>query len=491
MAVYNLTSQKTGKVYPINFDNQPSEEDVDEAISHFDNVTTRTNPAAFPGMGSLPRPTLFQQSQDLAAAELSGVGEALGKIPGGLADLIVRTIPGVQLASSLSPSLNQKLTELTQPIQNLGPKAIEAAGISPSESPLMKNPYFAFGGELGTEAILGKAGGAKTAPIRTEARAARAASKAAEIENLTEANKTLSTLTSFSSRETPQLTKSIEGTYAQLLPEVKPNYKQGTGAKGFIDALGTTAKQSTQAYKPLVKNADATRYLNPEELRVKMDQRLTKYIPEPTERANALKLLDDEINSVNTENLIEYGSKKNTEVQMFYKNPDANRSAAFYANKAARDVYSDTVKNILADEGVAPELYSRTGSLYELSDAIGDKFLPAAYKQLQLEGAPLVQRAIEGAEGAGITKGSVVKAGTNVVSPYFGGVPKYLNKQVDRMFKQVQKAPNPNFSPTALNELVQESLSNRSVRDTNRTLQQFLEQQSEIGTLGNQLSEGF
>lgn len=36
MPVYNLTSQKTGRVYPVNFDSEPSESDVDEAISHFD-----------------------------------------------------------------------------------------------------------------------------------------------------------------------------------------------------------------------------------------------------------------------------------------------------------------------------------------------------------------------------------------------------------------------------------------------------------------------
>lgn len=276
--------------------------------------------------------------------------------------------------------------------------------------------------------------------------AKRNAKAASDIENVVDANKTLSTLTKFSASEINKISKLNEGKYAELLPDIKADFKKGSGVDGFLNATEGLVNESSRVYKPIVRSADSGTYLNRESLIQQIDSQLTRDVPNPIKRAEALKTLESDLKTISTENLIDYARDKNREVNAYYKNPDINRADSFFAAKAARDVYSAIIKQILVDKNVDPSLYSRTGNLMEISDEIGGNYSIEVYKQAQLEGKPFLKNLTEGTSGAGTIKGGVVKGLKSAAAPYFGGEPKFFNDQINRMFSQVKKGPSKTLS---------------------------------------------
>lgn len=539
MPTYQITSGRTGRVYPVDFTSEPTQQDADEALIQIEAPETQSiseesftrGLAESRGAGQFPAPSPVSLGRRIAQTVLTPLSiydAATGRSPSqealiqGVGATVFADAPEAIAARSGIPINEPGSAKFTDPYTysagEIGgvavPLGIISKGASVAKQTLgqLLKQGARLGGVFGGGAALSAAsknpetelqeaivktliGGGQGAALGTitagvlkgtvgaaskidASLAKKAAEKIANIEKSTEANKTLSTITKFSPSEIEQKTKLDEGIYAQLLPDIKADFKQGSGVDGFLSATEGLVNESTRIYKPLIKSANAEPYLNKVDLRSQINDRLIKDIPNPIKREEAIKSLQSDFDTITPENLVEYGRDKNREVHAYYKNPDINRADTFFAAKAARDVYSDIVKTILKDNNVDPNIYSRTGNLMEIADEVGNNYLSAKYQQSQLEGTTLGRNIKKGLAGTKTIRGGIGKGISDAAAPYLSGEPKFYNDQINRMFSQVKKAPSLNEAERfKLLSLAQEQLKQSREKPVPPDLASALERQ--------------
>jgi hypothetical protein len=88
MPVYELTSAKTGQNYRVDFDRDPVEADVDEAVNYFDNEFARQNGVAPEVLDQGPLGTVINKVRDVGPAVVGGLMETGGNLLGAGARLV-------------------------------------------------------------------------------------------------------------------------------------------------------------------------------------------------------------------------------------------------------------------------------------------------------------------------------------------------------------------------------------------------------------------
>lgn len=88
MPVYELTSAKTGQNYRVDFDRDPVEADVDEAVNHFDHEFARQNGVDPAVLNQGPLGTVVNKVRDVGPAVVGGLMETGGNLLGAGARLV-------------------------------------------------------------------------------------------------------------------------------------------------------------------------------------------------------------------------------------------------------------------------------------------------------------------------------------------------------------------------------------------------------------------
>ncbi len=225
------------------------------------------------------------------------------------------------------------------------------------------------------------------------------------------------------------------GEYTKQLPEIKAEFKKGSGADGFVEATGKILDKKAETFRPTIEKADAQKYLNPEQLYAEAEAILAKEVTNPETRAALLESFKSDFRNVKPDNLLQFAREKNKDLVNYYKSKDpAALADKVQSTKAIRDTFGNVIKRILKDEGVDPSVYSGYGKIAELQGEVAKKIGYAKYEKEVLTGSDIVERASDGLTAP--TRAGVVQALKNIAAPVMGGAEKRLNNKINSLFEE-------------------------------------------------------
>lgn len=403
MPTYDLTSSKTGATYKLNFDNEPSQSDVDDAISHLDDQTLKNKGGAgepmdrsiaeaidrrrqsltdkkFPGEGKFPND--FSQSKTASFA--SGGLRGLGRMPGQIIEAGLNASPAAFAEQAIGNLLGKedlggKISKvISSPAQDLTSKALSTSDvpIDNPESPEFKNPQSAALGDtiaqavslnprLATSPIQSLKTGAsfltKAIAPKVAARSAPATVEAVGNSVLDIPEEEVSKLLPVVKKRVYEVSDTTPETSGELLSSIKKAkqnlYNERTAVTKVADeqGLAPSGDKAVQEAKNVLDN-----------MKTISKNKKTEVLNEISDIYGGKKT------SVEGQDIQEQLNNKFSEA---FKNDTLDRSdAKFQAEKAIRDSFADQMDEIHQSiTGLDDTPYSDIGKLIETETALQKK----------------------------------------------------------------------------------------------------------------------
>lgn len=170
--------------------------------------------------------------------------------------------------------------------------------------------------------------------------------------------------------------KLIGNQFNPAVDSLKPYFKRGTGAPGFVDAGNARILENNKAIRPILEQAPPELAPTPESIKMGFYDRMKAGNLADKTIENEWQSVATEMKDVTASNLADKASNLNKQLQSQYAQGEQPTMVRSKALQAARDTLSDNVHKILDATG-DPDLgirYKQNGQIFQMQDGIRSRY---------------------------------------------------------------------------------------------------------------------
>lgn len=272
-----------------------------------------------------------------------------------------------------------------------------------------------------------------------------------------QAEDVLANVAKFTERGLSETKRSVEGNYGKLLPEIMYYAGERTSgrsaAEQFTEGVVKAITERERTYAPLLTTGRPETIIKhftayPENAEKYVRDQILKKNPSYDDRQveSLISGVKGTIDKTTNSNIISINKDINKRVSTIYDSEGVTT-----LNPSQKEVFgylrdynsNKVIKPIIKENNINPDVYTDTGKLGDILNAVEEEYLQASGKQQAARGATLGETVAEPLlTGKGLqaaTAGVIQKAGQGVLKGRQG----YIDRQMDSIFSKVSpEAPS-------------------------------------------------